>query len=260
MPTKRDTLVDDSEPDEAPELLEDVEAAIRSSSKRSSKKGVKGSLGPILSDVLSNLPPQIVQSLGNISAVYRRWIRPIILVRIAFSALTNPSRISGVISGGIGLGFAHLWLSGHEWRQRAADSVLSMFVVSAVYIKSDPATFQLLLGDFYRRRDSDARQLSESTSTPYRAPLAYCLEPFTSPLAFCYDPVVFIPAMLILYKRLSLYFTCPGLEGRLIDGLSILTALLTTWVLFPEFSWNYALDGRAWTTREVYHEDVLGGP
>ncbi|KAF3176445.1 hypothetical protein EYR41_011095 [Orbilia oligospora] len=237
--------------------FEDVEVGLGLSSKSSTRTNQQDSPGPILSDIISCLPPQTLQSLRTISKVYSKWIRRIILTRIVFIALTNPSRISGAISGVLGLCFAQLWLRGNESCQRAADSILSIFVIIAAYIKSDPVTFQVLLGDFYQRRETDARQTVMDGSTPYRHPLAYCLEPYTSPLAFCYDPVVFIPAMLIVYRKLASYFVCPGFEGRIIDALSIVTALFTIWMLFPEFSWDYAMNGRPWTAREVYYDHIL---
>ncbi|KAK6513760.1 hypothetical protein TWF506_008196 [Arthrobotrys conoides] len=237
--------------------FEDVEAGLRSGPNHSIKTIQQDSPGPILSDILSCLPPQAIQPLRTISTIYSKWIRRIMLTRIAFIALTNPSRISGAITGILGLCFAQLWLGGNEWCQKAGDSILSTFVVIAAYIKSDPVTFQLLLGDFYQRRETDARQLAGNSSTPYRSPLAHCLEPYTSPLAFCYDPVIFIPAVLMVYQKLATYFVCPGLEGRVIDAMSILTAVFTIWMLFPEFSWTYAMNGRPWTVREVYYDGII---
>ncbi|KAK6339779.1 hypothetical protein TWF718_009173 [Orbilia javanica] len=237
--------------------FEDIEAAIGSTSKTPKKPSQHNGPGPILSDILSCMPLQVIQPLRALSAIYGKWIRRVILTRIAFIALTNPSRISGAISGALGLCFANFWLGGNEWLQRFADSVLSVLVVAAAYIKSDPVTFQLLLGDLYEPQDTNVRQLARDSSTPYRSPLSYCLEPYTSPLAFCYDPVVFIPAMLMVYKKLATYFVCPGLEGRVIDGMSILTALFTMWVLFPGFSWNYAVSGRPWTVQDIYDAPTL---
>ncbi|KAK6523550.1 hypothetical protein TWF281_001531 [Arthrobotrys megalospora] len=239
--------------------LNDLESALGPSPTPFSRTGEPDTLGPILSDILSLVPPKAIQPLRSTLATYNKWIRRIIIVRMVFSAVTNPSRVSGIISGVLALCLGHLWSGGQEWRRRAADSALSVMVVTAAYIKSDPVTFQLLLGDFYRDRETDARQVDGNTSTPYRAPLAYCLEPYTSPLAFCYDPVIFIPAMFMVYRRLARYFVCPGLEGRVIDGMSILTALFTIWVLFPEFSWSYALNGRPWTVREIHYDELLAG-
>ncbi|KAK6352290.1 hypothetical protein TWF730_009120 [Orbilia blumenaviensis] len=238
-------------------LYDDIEAAPKADTTNPTGSGEQDSPGPILSDILSCLPLQIIQALHKVSSIYGRWIRRIIIARIVFSAFTNPSQISGGISGLLGLCFAFLWLGEREWRRRTADTILSTFVIIAAYIKSDPVTFQLLLGDFYRTRETDARQVTRTTSTPYRAPLAYCLEPYTSPLAFCYDPLIFIPGMLMVYRKLTTYFTCPGLEGRVIDTMSILTALFTIWVLFPEFSWTYTLSGRPWTLQDLGQTDSL---